>query len=345
MLIDSKGAHGKDVDSGAPQGSRRQTLLALMALVAAPLAAGPAWAADTWPSRPIRLVVASSAGSGTDLFARVIAERLGKRLGQTVVVDNKPGATGIIGVDAVAKAAPDGYTLLFTYAASVVINHTLQPKVPYDALRDLAPVAQVGEGGNFLVVTPDFPARNLREFVAAVKARPDAYDYGSWGIGSGGHLTMEALKMQAGLRMRHVPYKAVGQVLNDLQGGMIKVAFVDTSSSLPLIRSGKIRALAISGSRRGSVSPEVPTMREQGYPFDTNSWYGLFAPAGTPAPIVKRLNAEINGMLGDPQIRERFALMNMANPPAKSSEAFAATIRDDIKVWGEIIRANGVTVD
>lgn len=173
--------------------ARRRDVLRALAALGLGAAAGPLCASNAWPAKPIRLVVPAPPGGGTDLFARALAASLGKALGQTIVVDNKPGATGIIGNDTVAKASPDGYTLLFTYAATVVINQTLQPKLPYDGLRDLLPVAQVGAGGNFLVVTPDFPARTLKELVAHVLKRPDAYDYGSWGIGSGGHLTMEAL--------------------------------------------------------------------------------------------------------------------------------------------------------
>lgn len=324
---------------------RRRDLLRLLAAAGLGAAIRPASAASTWPTRPIRLVVPASAGSGPDLFARPLAEVLGKRLGQSFVIDNKPGATGIIGNDIVAKAAPDGQTLLFTYAATVVINQTLQPRMPYDGLRDLVPVAQVGAGGNFLVVQPDFPARNLKEFVARIRAQPDAYDYASWGIGSGGHLTMEALKMQTGIRLRHVPYKTVPQILNDMQGGVVRVAFVDTSSSLPLLRAGKLRALAISGTRRGSATPDVPTMTEQGFPFDTNSWYGLFAPAGTPDAIVQRLNAEVNRALALPDMRERFVQMNMADPPIKTAAQFAQTVRDDVTAWGNVIRTNHITVD
>lgn len=327
-----------------PDPARRAWLQAL-AMLGLSTAIRPVRAADAWPTRPIRLVVPASAGSGPDLFARPLAELLGKALGQPFVIDNRPGATGIIGNDIVAKAPPDGHTLLFTYAATVVINQTLQPKMPYDGLRDLAPVAQVGSGGNFLVVTPDFPARDLKSFVEHVRARPDVHDYASWGIGSGGHLTMEALKMQTGIRLRHVPYKTVPQILNDMQGGIVRVAFVDTSSSLALIRAGKLRALAISGTRRGPATPDVPTMTEQGYPFDTNSWYGMFAPAGTGTPIVQRLNAEVNRVLARPDMRERFLQLNMAMPPVKTADQFAQTVRDDVAVWGQVIRANHITVD
>ncbi|EYS87161.1 ABC transporter substrate-binding protein [Cupriavidus sp. SK-4] len=333
------------VPTELPGNARRRDVLRALAALGLGAATGPLCAGNAWPAKPIRLVVPAPPGGGTDLFARALAASLGKALGQTIVVDNKPGATGIIGNDTVAKASPDGYTLLFTYAATVVINQTLQPKLPYDGLRDLLPVAQVGAGGNFLVVTPDFPARTLKEFVAHVLKRPDAYDYGSWGIGSGGHLTMEALKMQTGMKLRHVPYKGVAQILTDMQGGVVKVAFVDTSSSLPLIRAGKLRALAVSGTRRAPATPDVPTMTEQGYPFDTDSWYGLFAPAGTSAAIVQRLNTEVNRLLADAPMRERFLQLNMGMAPPRSAEQFAQTVRGDVGVWGKVIQANHITVD
>ncbi|WP_316154288.1 tripartite tricarboxylate transporter substrate binding protein [Cupriavidus sp. BIC8F] len=333
------------VPTELPGNTRRRDVLRGLAALGLGAAASPLCASNAWPAKPIRLVVPAPPGGGTDLFARALAASLGKALGQTIVVDNKPGATGIIGNDTVAKASPDGYTLLFTYAATVVINQTLQPKLPYDGLRDLLPVAQVGAGGNFLVVTPDFPARTLKEFVAHVLKRPDAYDYGSWGIGSGGHLTMEALKMQTGMKLRHVPYKGVAQILTDMQGGVVKVAFVDTSSSLPLIRAGKLRALAISGTRRAPATPDIPTMTEQGYPFDTDSWYGLFAPAGTSAAIVQRLNTEVTRLLADAPMRERFLQLNMGMAPATSAEQFAQTVRGDVGVWGKVIKANHITVD
>lgn len=313
-------------------------------LAATSLAAGAAPAQEAaWPSHPIRLVVASGAGSGTDIFARVFAEQLGKALGQPLVVDNKPGANGILGSAAVAKARPDGYTLLFTYAASIVINATLQPALPYDAQKDLVPVAQVGSGGNLLVVSPDLPVHDIRELAAYARARPQGLDYASWGIGSGGHLTMESLKAQTGLKLRHVPYKTVSQILTDMQGGIVKLAFVDASSPLPLIRAGKLRPIAVSGTRRAPAFPALATMTEQGYPFQADSWYGLFVPAGTPPAIVQRLNAEMNRALAAPALRERFTAYNMGTPPIKSVQQFADTVRADTRMWGDVIRAAGVT--
>ena len=317
---------------------RRRLLAAAGALLGVPVAR----AQPAWPSRPVRLVVPSGPGGPTDTFARLFAEQFARAFGAQFVIDNKPGANGIIGNDIVAKAAPDGHTLLFTYAAAVAVNHALQPKLPYDALKDLQPIAQIGAGGNLLVVTADFPARTLREFVDLVKANPDKYDYASWGVGSGGHLAMEALKMQAGIALRHVPYKTVPQIFPDLFGGVIKVAFVDTTTSLPHIRSGKIRPLVTSGSRRVPALPELPTLSEAGYRFDVDAWYGMFAPAGTPMAIVRRLNEEVNRFLVSPEMRSRFASLNMAEPPIKSVEQFAQTVRDDVQAWSAVIRAANI---
>ncbi|CAG2159835.1 Bug family tripartite tricarboxylate transporter substrate binding protein [Cupriavidus numazuensis] len=325
--------------------NRRTVVLALaaMSVVAAPGAATAQ--TDAWPARPLRLVTASAAGGGADIFARLVAEGVSRALKQPVIVDNKSGANGMIANDTVAKSRPDGYTVLFTYASAMVINATLQPHVPYDALKDLAPVAQIGSGGSYLVVSPDLPVRNLKEFVEYARAKGEDLEYASWGIGSGGHLTMESLKQQSGLRIRHVPYRTVTQILTDLQGGTIKVAFVDVTSSAPLIRSGKLRALAVSGTRRTPALPDIPTMTEQGYRFDADSWYGVFVPTGTPPQIVQRLNAEINKVLVSPELAQRFAAANMSAPPIKSPAQFAETVRADYRTWGEIIRTAGVKAE
>ena len=198
--------------------------------------------------------------------------------------------------------------------------------------------------GNFqavpmLVVTSDFPVKTLREFVDLVKANPNKYNYGSWGVGSGGHLAMEALKMQAGIKLNHVPYKTIPLILNDLIGGQINIGFVDSTTSLVHIRSGKLRPLVCSGTRRGPALPDLPTMTEAGYKFDVDAWFAMFAPAGTPMPIVRRLNEEINRILLLPDMRARFTALNMPEPPVKSVDQFAQTVRDDIVAWGAVIKA------
>lgn len=293
-----------------------------------------------WPdARPIRIVSPGAPGAGSDLFARMFAELLGQTLKQRIIVDNKPGANGIIGNDAVAKAAPDGYTLLFSYAAAIVMNQALQPNLPYNALTDLQPVAQIGAGGTYLLVGPDIPANNLKEFVALIKANPGKYDYASWGIGSGGHMQMEWLMMHSGLKMNHVPYKATAPMVADLNAGVVKIGFADTASTTPLVKAGRLKAIAISGTRRSPGLPDLPTMAEQGFPLQIDAWYCMMAPARTPMAIVRRLNAEVNRILEDPANAARFGSLNFALPaPIKSPEQFGQTIREDIDLWRQVVK-------
>lgn len=317
------------------------------------LVAAAAWGATTgvraksspWPSRPVKLVVSGAGGSPPDLFARLFAEQFAKTFGQPFVIDNKVGATGLIGNDAVAKSPPDGYTLLFTYAASVVGNQVLLAKRPYDALKDLQPIAQVGQAGSLLVVGSDFPAKSLREFVDVVRAHPDQYQYATWGQASGGHVAMESLKTDAQLKIDHVPYKGMVPILTDLQGGVLNVACVDGSTSLNLIKSGRVRPLAVFGTKRMPGLPDVPTLSEAGYKFNIDSWYGLFAPAGTPAALVQRLNAEVNRVLQLPDMRARMQGLNMPEAPIKTAEQFAQTIRSDIDAWARVIKAANVKAE
>ncbi len=322
--------------------TRRQLIGASAALLASPwlFAQEP-----DWPTRPIRLVVPSGAGGSSDTFARLFADQMSKTFKQPLIVDNKPGANGIIGNDIVAKAAPDGYTLLFSYAAAIAVNPALKPGLPYDTLKDLQPISQIGAGGGVLVVTSDLPVKNIQEFVALIKANPDKYSYGSWGVGSGGHLSMEALSIRAGLKMNHVPYKTVPLIINDLLGGQIKIAWVDPTTGLPHIRSGKLKALVAASTRRGPALPDVPTMTEAGYKFDVDAWYGMFAPAGTPMAIVRRLNQECIRILALPDIKSRFAALNMPEPPIKTVKQFTQTIRDDVEAWGAVIRTAQVKVE
>lgn len=326
--------------------TRRQTL-ALTALLAGGFGQAHGQDGSDWPNkRPIRMVVSAAPGSGTDIWARMIGEQLGKNIGQTIVTENKPGASGIIANDSVVRSKADGYTILFSNASSTVMLQALQPKLPYDLLRDLKPVAQIGSGGVFLAVSADFPASNMKEFVAEVKAHPDRYSYATWGIGSSAHLIMEGLKAGSGLTLSHVPYKSVQQILTDLQGGTVKVGFVDTTSSLPFARAGKIRLLAVTGAQRVGATPEVATMSEQGFDFDTDGWYGVFVPAKTPPEIVARLNTEINKIVTMPALRERFRQFNMPeDPPTKTPDEFAQTVRSDIKAWTAIVKDNNIKVN
>ena len=320
--------------------------LTAMAVATATVWQAAAFAQAPWPNKPVKVIVSGAAGSGTDIAARVVTEPLSRAFGQPFVIDNRPGANGIIGTDAVAKAPNDGYTLLFTYAAAQVVNQTLYEKVPYDGAKDFAAIAQIGAGGNLLVVSPSMPVNNLKEFIAYVKAKPaDALSYGSWGNGSGGHLSMEALKQQAGLTMQHVPYKSTAAANTDLIGGQIQVAFSAMASGLSLVQSGKLKAIAVSGPYRVPQLPEVKTMTEQGVVFDLTAWYGMFAPAGTPQAIVNAINREIVRMIAAPENAERWKVLGFSEMPLKTPEQFADTVKRDIKDWGAIVKSGNIKVD
>jgi tripartite-type tricarboxylate transporter receptor subunit TctC len=320
--------------------------LTAVAFTAAAVWHAAAFAQAPWPNKPVKVIVSGAAGSGTDIAARAVTEPLSRAFGQPFVIDNRPGANGMIGTDAVAKAPNDGYTLLFTYAAAQVVNQTLYEKVPYDGAKDFAAIAQVGAGGNLLVVSASMPVNNLKEFIAYVKAKPaDTLSYGSWGNGSGGHLSMEALKQQAGLVMQHVPYKSTAAANTDLIGGQIQVAFSAMASGLPLVLGGKLKAIAVSGPYRVPQLPEVRTMTEQGVVFDLTAWYGMFAPAGTPVAIVNAVNKEIVKMIAAPENAERWKILGFSEMPLKTPEQFADTVRRDIKDWGAIVKTGNIKVD
>ena len=321
---------------------RRLLVAASLTLLASPLLRAQG---NDWPNRPIRLVVPSAAGSSTDIFGRLFADNFSKTFKQPVVVDNKPGSNGLIGNDIVAKAPADGYTLLFSYAGAVAMNQALRPTMPYDAVKDLQAIAQVGAGGNVLIVSADFPAKTFKEFVALVNANPDKYNYATWGVGTGGHLTMEALKMLTGMKINHVPYKSVGQILTDMQGGIINIGWADPTTTLPFHRAGKLRVLASSGTRRQPGTPDIPTIAESGYKFGVDSWFGLFAPAGTPMPIVRRVHDEVNRVLQLPDIQARFLALNIPETPIKSVEQFSQTVRDDILAWSTVVKANDIRAE
>lgn len=298
-----------------------------------------------WPVRPIRLVVPGPAGAGSDIFARLLAVPLQEALKQPVVVDNKVGANGLIGNDAVAKAPNDGYTILLSPSSAIAINPIIQPKMPYDSQKDLLPVAQIGAAGILLVAHPSTGFKSLADLVRAAKANPDKIAYGSWGSGSTGHLAMEGIKAHYGLVMPHVPYKGVSPLVADLLGNTLGVGFVDIASPVPHIRSGKLAALGCTGSARGPALPEVPTLTEQGYRFDVDGWYGIFAPAGTPREIVQRLNQELNRILASDDIVQKFAAQNMPRPPIRNADQFATTVRQDMETWQSLAKVAKLKVD
>jgi len=309
--------------------------LALAAFVSISNAATPA---NTYPARPVTLVVPTTAAGGTDTLARMLGEGLAKALGQPFVVDNKPGANGTIGAKTVAHSPPDGQRLLFTYAASMVVSPHIYQKLPYHPTQGFIPIAQVGRGGTLLLVNNDVPVHNVKEFVEYVKAHPDELSYCSWGQGSGGHLTMEHLLKQVGGKMLHIPYKGSAPCVQDLMGGQVHAAFGDTQSTRELVRAGRMRVLAHSGSIRLPLYPDLPSLTEAGYPFDIYTWYGFFAPAKTPQAIIDKLNAAINKLLQQPDIVQRMADMGMSDIPLTTPAEFAATVQQDTERWGQLIR-------
>ena len=309
------------------------------------LAFGTAAQTGDWPNKPITIIVPGPAGSGMDIYARMLAAPLQASLKVPLVVDNKAGANSIIGNNAVAKAPGDGYTFLLAPSSSIAINPIIQPKMPYDTVKDLQPVAQVGAAGILLIANPSSGLKTLQDMVAYAQAHPGKLAYGSWGNGSTGHLAMEGIKKRYGLDMPHVPFKGTAPLVNDLLGGQIMVGFTDIASPVPHINAGKLVALGATGSARGPALPSVPTLTEQGYKFDADGWYGVFAPASTPAPVVRRMNEEINKILQTEEMQQSFAKQNMLKPPIKTVDQFNATVRSDIDLWQKLAKDVNLKVE
>ncbi|MCY1509295.1 hypothetical protein D9M68_436330 [compost metagenome] len=284
-------------------------------------------------------------GGASDVFARALAERLTPVLKQQVLVDNRPGATGMIATKAVMHAPADGYTLLYATASTTVMVAALKPDLGVDFTKDLAPVAATFFGGVLLAVHPDVPAKDLKELVALVKSRPDQYSYASWGIGSNGHLTMEWLKAQTGMQIQHVPYKGIAPILTEMSTGIVKIGWVDLVGGLPFIQSGKIRTIAANGTVRTAQLPDLPTMGEQGFPFPGTGWQGLLAPKGTPRAIIERLHAEINKILLTPEMKQLTVRLNIEPPQARSIEQFRTLLVRDLEVWKKIVSDAKIKAD
>lgn len=325
--------------------STMTTLRRLLTTSAVALCMLPAAAQQTYPTKPITIVLGNSAGSGGDLLCRVLATGLSASLKQTVIVDNRVGANSAIASLAVVNAKPDGYTLLFGNASSTVINQAVQKNTRFDARTDLAAIAQIGAGGVALVATPDFPANGMQDFIVTAKANPGKFNFASWGIGSQGHLVMEWLQKRSGISMNHVPYKSITAITQDMQGGMINLGFMDVASAMPLVKQGRLKVLGITGSLRSPGLPTAPLMAEQGVEFTTDGWYGLFAPKGTPPAVMALLNQEVNRLLASPELRTRLLQLNIANAPLKSPEEFAKTVSNDFKVWEQIAQGADIRLD
>jgi tripartite-type tricarboxylate transporter receptor subunit TctC len=320
-----------------------RALSAALALGALIVHATPVPAQAPWPTRDVRIVAPFPAGSPADQIVRLIADPLKKIWGQTVVVDNMPGASGSVGVAKVAKSAPDGYTFVMSGDAAIVVNVSLHKSLPYDPAKDLAPIIQIGRTPNILVVNNDVQARTLAEFVAWAKANPDTVKFNSSGYGTSQHMGIEQLKKAAGLKIVHVPSK--DQTAPEILGGHVHASFMNITIGWPLVQAGKLRALGLSGLERSAIAPDIPTVAEQGYPgFNAVAWFGLLAPAGTPDAIIRRVHADTVKVLADSEIRGKltqrgFELVE-SNP-----DTFSALIKSEIPRIAELIKASGIKLD
>ena len=321
----------------------RRTLITTAAAAAAATATGGAFAQGGYPSRPIKFFCGFPPGGVADIVARIIGTPLAARLGQPVVVDNRAGAGGAIGVDAVAKSEPDGYTIGFGVSGALTSSVTLT-KLPYDPTKDIAPVSVVVLNPLVLVVPAAGP-RTLKEFIAAAKAQPKKYNYGTAGPGTAMNLAGELLKQMAGFDMLHVAYKGSSPAATDLLGGQLTAAVLDWTTAKPHVQSGRLRALAQTGSKRSDVVPDVPTAAEAGVPgYEFNSWFGLIMPAGTPAPILNRMNTEIVAVLRDPAVRKQ--LLDAGTDPAPTTAAeMASRIKHEIDLTARLIKEAGITLN
>jgi tripartite-type tricarboxylate transporter receptor subunit TctC len=300
--------------------------------------------AQTWPAKPVRIIVPFAPGGPADVLARVIGQELSDTLGQPFVVENKVGAAGNIGVEQIAKAAPDGYTLGIVPVGNIAVNPSLFPALPYKA-SELAPVAMLATVENVLAVNAEVPAQSLKELLALAKQKPGTLSFASPGAGSQAHLAGELMALEADVKLIHVPYKGIGPAINDLVGGQVTMMFGAMSAVLPHVKSGKLRALGVASLKRSAAMPELPTIAEQGLPkFEAVSWYALMAPAGTPAAVVDRLNAESTRSLAKPAIKEKFAAQGL-EPGSGKPQDLAATIRTETARWSEVIRKQNIKPD
>jgi len=320
-----------------------RALTGLAAGLALFAAVGPA-RADTYPSKPIQMVVPQAPGGTNDIVARLVAADLSQRLGQQVVVENRPGAGGNIGTQYAARATPDGYTLLMTISSTQAINPSLYRQVPFDPIKDFEPIAPVATVPNVLVVNPAFPAKNLAELISMAKAKPDYYRFASAGNGTLNHLLGEMLNSMAGIKLEHVPYKGVAPALNDVLGNQVPMAFASLPSVLPHIKAGKVRALGVSSAKRSPFAPDIPAIGETVPGYSGDLWVGLFAVKGTPREVTQKLAQALQAALADKALRDKLAAQGAevlnGTPPQ-----FAGMLKADIDKWAKIVKASGAQVD
>ncbi|HVF62533.1 MAG TPA: tripartite tricarboxylate transporter substrate binding protein [Casimicrobiaceae bacterium] len=299
-------------------------------------------AQTAYPTRPVRIIVPYPAGGVADALPRIVGEKLAERLKQPVVVENRPGASGNIGMEQGARAEPDGYTLVLAPAGNLTVNPILFPKLSFDTAKDFVPIINLASSPNVLVVHPSVPAKTLQELVAYAKANPGKLNFASPGDGSGAHLAGELLNLEASIQSVHVPYKGLAPAVNDLLGGQVQMMFAGISTVLPHIKSGKLVPLAIASPRRSAELPDVPTVAERGYPdFDVTSWYGLVVRSGTPSDVVQKLSREIAAVLSLPDVRDKLAVLGL-EPVGGAQDAFASMIASETTKWRDIVRRAGI---
>jgi tripartite-type tricarboxylate transporter receptor subunit TctC len=323
---------------------RSRLKLAVLALIAGTLGVSPAVMAQAYPAKTVRVIVPYSTGGGTDIMTRVVTQKLSEMWGQQIVVDNRGGGGTVIGTQLAAKAPADGYTL-FVSAPSFVINPTTRPGLPYDVLKDFAPVTIFAFQPYVLVTHPKVPVRDVKEFIALAREHPETLNFGSTGTGSGSHLAAELFKIMTHTTPQHISYKGMGPAVTDVIGGQVQFIFGTVLAVVPHVRSGRLRALGVSSARRAQALPDLPTIAEAGVPgYSTVSWSGMHVPAGTPREIVKTISGDVIKVIGREDVRERF-LKDGAEPGGESPAEFGRFIRDEIVKWSKVIKAAGITID
>jgi tripartite-type tricarboxylate transporter receptor subunit TctC len=325
---------------------RRSLLARTLGLITAAVAIhSTGFAQDAYPNKPIRLIVPFTPGGVTDTSGRLIAEQLGKRLGQQIVVDNKPGASGNIGTSLVKAAAPDGYTLMLGFDGTLVINPHVFANIPFDTAKDFAPIGKIGNATLILVAHPDVPAKTLQEVIALSKTKAGGLSYGTSGTGGTPHIAGELLKSRTNANLVHIPYKGGGQAMTDVLGGNIPLVYTAVAGAQGHVKGGKLRAIAVSSAQRSSALPDVPTFIESGVAdFVADSWVGLLAPAKTPPAIIKQLNTELNAVLNDPAVREKLRAIGIDASPG-SAEQFRDAMASDLVRYGAVVKSSGIKAE
>ena len=300
-----------------------------------------------YPTKPIRIIVPFPAGGSTDVYARIVAEKLSKNLGHNVIIDNRPGASGIIGTEIMVKSPPDGYTLLIT-ATHIAANLSIYKKMPYDTLKDITCLSMVATLPNVLVAHPSFPANNIPELITMAKKKPGELNFASTGIGGNNHLSGEMFKHMAGIDLEHIPYKGEAPAITDLVGGHVSLMFAGIGTCLPYAKAGKLKILAVTTAQRSTLAPDIPTIAESGVPgYDSSSWFGLFGPANMPKELVDRIYSEFSKVRSDPDVKAKFASAGgeINKVGGDSPEKFTAFVKSEIEKWGKVVKDCGIQMD